>query len=526
MSDMSILSNNAAASSKTGKQLTANANVSDEAPSNILPFGEMLARQLSDKTVLDTKSLAIDTQADAKPLEPSVNDIVIVVASDTKETESNVDTTSANLPADLLATMSPQTVAAAVAAVNIPTQPSTSGDKAAVAVDKVAVDKEVIVSGKGVITIDNIKSSPDVPELAAPASTSVIEPKTITTPAPQVGTLSNNDKLKAATVAPESNTSEVAQKSTPTITVGKDGAPTTKISSDTAYVSGVNAGMLSLKTTPATTTSKDSVTAANILKGITGSAEPNAGMIALKTTPAMVTGKEPVATSAKLKGGVDTPELATDKIALNTQPTINTNISVSKAAANVVTFAQEVELSDKLDASMAVPLTQAATPQANLVQSMANVSPIATQATQLVIDTPVTQKQWGNEFSQKITWMATQQDQHAELHLNPAQLGPVDVVIKVSGDQATAQFTSAHAAVREVIEQSIPKLREMLADNGIMLGNTTVSDQAPREQRGEFGNQRQTAPSGRVLESAPSNMSDTRVVTPLSRHNGMVDTFA
>lgn len=530
MSDMSILSNNAAASSKTGKQSTANANVSDEVPSNILPFGEMLARQLSDKTVIDVKILAIDTQADAKSLELTVSDDAIVTASDTKKTESNVDTTNPNLPADLLATILPQTVAAAVAAVNISTQSSASGDKAAV-----AVDKGVIVSDKGTTTIDDLKSSTDVPELAAPVSTSVIEPKTITTPAAQVGTLSNNDKLKVATVAPESNTIEIDQKSTPTITVVKDGAPTTKISSDTAYVSGVNAGMLSLKTAPATTTSKDSVTAANILKSITGSAEPNAGMIALKTTPAMATSKEPVATSAELKGGVatsanlkgdvDTPKPATEKIAPNIQPSINTNIS-SKTVANIATFAQEIELSDKLDASMAVPLTQAAIPQANLVQSMANVSPVATQATQLVIDAPVTQKQWGNEFSQKITWMATQQDQHAELHLNPAQLGPVDVVIKVSGDQATAQFTSAHAAVREVIEQSIPKLREMLADNGIMLGNTTVSDQAPREQRGEFGNQRQTAPSGRVLESVPSNMSDTRVVTPSSRHNGMVDTFA
>jgi flagellar hook-length control protein FliK len=209
-----------------------------------------------------------------------------------------------------------------------------------------------------------------------------------------------------------------------------------------------------------------------------------------------------------------------------TIPSAKENTPVLALSADVMAFAKEVELRNKLDATMTVPSIQIATPQANLVQSMANASPIVAPATQLVIDTPVTQRQWGNEFSQKITWMATQQDQHAELHLNPVQLGPVDVVIKVSGDQATAQFTSAHAAVREVIEQSIPKLREMLADNGIMLGNTTVSDQAPREQRGEFGNQRQTAPNGRVLESAPSNMSETRAVTPLSRHNGMVDTFA
>lgn len=155
-----------------------------------------------------------------------------------------------------------------------------------------------------------------------------------------------------------------------------------------------------------------------------------------------------------------------------------------------------------------------------------NPSPSLTPATQLMIDTAVTQSHWGNEFSQKITWLATQQDQHAELHLNPAQLGPVDVVINVNGDQATAQFTSAHAGVREAIEQSIPKLREMLADNGIMLGNTTVSDQTPREQRGAFDNPRHAAVSSRVLEAPPANMSETRVVTPLRRHNGRVDTFA
>lgn len=231
----------------------------------------------------------------------------------------------------------------------------------------------------------------------------------------------------------------------------------------------------------------------------------------------------------KLTASTSKPSLEMNGTVVKDSATLAAPIKEGKTMAigtDVLAFAKEVELRTKLDASMTAPTTQVAIPQASLVQSMVNTSPIVAPATQLVIDTPVTQRQWGNEFSQKITWMATQQDQHAELHLNPAQLGPVDVVIKVSGDQATAQFTSAHAAVREVIEQSIPKLREMLADNGIMLGNTTVSDQAPREQRGEFGNQRQTAPSGRLLETAPSNMSDTRVATPLSRHNGMVDTFA
>jgi flagellar hook-length control protein FliK len=120
----------------------------------------------------------------------------------------------------------------------------------------------------------------------------------------------------------------------------------------------------------------------------------------------------------------------------------------------------------------------------------------AMQPVQVTVNTPVNQDKWSDEFSQKITWLASSnKDQTAELHLNPPQLGPVDVVIKVSGDQATALFTSPHAAVRDAIEQAMPRLRDMMADNGIMLGNATVSDQAPRDQ-GQSGAQQ--APSSAI----------------------------
>ena len=149
----------------------------------------------------------------------------------------------------------------------------------------------------------------------------------------------------------------------------------------------------------------------------------------------------------------------------------------------------------------------------------------AAPAGPLTINTPVNQPAWGDEFGQKITWMANQRNQSAELHLNPPQLGPLDVVLKMNGDQATAMFTSPHAAVRDAIEQAIPKLREMLADNGIMLGHTMVSDHtannrqdnAPRKPQG-----RETTAEG-INEGG--KLQEARV-TGISRHNGMVDTFA
>lgn len=163
---------------------------------------------------------------------------------------------------------------------------------------------------------------------------------------------------------------------------------------------------------------------------------------------------------------------------------------------------------------------------ASLQNPAANAAAPAIQPVQVTINTPVNQSKWRDEFSQKITWLASSnnQNQTAELHLNPPKLGPLDVVIKVSGDQATAQFTSPHAAVREAVEQAMPRLREMLADSGITLGNTTVSDQAPRDQ-GQSGTQR-ASDQGNNIQDIPAVSDSTARVSPISRHNGIVDTFA
>jgi flagellar hook-length control protein FliK len=146
---------------------------------------------------------------------------------------------------------------------------------------------------------------------------------------------------------------------------------------------------------------------------------------------------------------------------------------------------------------------------------------------QLAVNTPITQDGWGREFNQQITWLATQHQQSAELHLNPPHLGPLDVVLNVNGDQATALFTSPHSAVRDAVAQALPRLREMMAESGIMLGNATVSDQAPRDQT-PF-NSRQTgsgAWSGRNADIAPvAAIQTSGTAWPIRRQQGMVDTF-
>ncbi|MFA5824501.1 MAG: flagellar hook-length control protein FliK [Gallionellaceae bacterium] len=196
------------------------------------------------------------------------------------------------------------------------------------------------------------------------------------------------------------------------------------------------------------------------------------------------------------------------------------------ATMNATMASKSFDADEKGGALAAAPQPNAAA-LASMQATAAPLAPAGALPVQVVINTPVTHDNWGDEFNQKVTWLASSKEHSAELHLNPPQLGPMDVVIKVSGDQATALFSSPHAAVREAIEQALPKLREMMADSGIMLGNASVNDQAPRGRNDGFDNKSQNSRGsvGALAESGAASSMSARV-SPISRHNGIVDTFA
>lgn len=136
---------------------------------------------------------------------------------------------------------------------------------------------------------------------------------------------------------------------------------------------------------------------------------------------------------------------------------------------------------------------------------------------------------WDNALGQKVLWMVSNQQQVAELTLNPPDLGPLQVVLSVTNDQASATFISQHIDVRQALEAALPRLREMMADSGINLGETTVSAETSQRQ-GEFeqqdrsharnGGNRETM-SGPNIKSTDIGMSRTP-----AGGNRLVDTFA
>ncbi|MDP3689211.1 MAG: flagellar hook-length control protein FliK, partial [Sulfurimicrobium sp.] len=107
-------------------------------------------------------------------------------------------------------------------------------------------------------------------------------------------------------------------------------------------------------------------------------------------------------------------------------------------------------------------------------------------------------------------------------------LGPMEVRLSVNNDQITAIFVSHHPAVRDAIEDALPRLREMLADSGLSLGSATVSsDSLPQQQssgrEGSSGSSRSSDFSG------IGNMHSSLIAgggVSLRAGSGMVDLFA
>lgn len=93
------------------------------------------------------------------------------------------------------------------------------------------------------------------------------------------------------------------------------------------------------------------------------------------------------------------------------------------------------------------------------------------------IAVPVGQSGWGRAVGEQVVWLVSQNIQSASLKLNPRHLGPLELQLHMEGDRASIAFASQHATVRDALESSMPRLRDMFAEQGLNLVNVNVSQQ-------------------------------------------------
>ncbi|AMB85315.1 flagellar hook-length control protein [Pseudomonas agarici] len=161
------------------------------------------------------------------------------------------------------------------------------------------------------------------------------------------------------------------------------------------------------------------------------------------------------------------------------------------------------------------------------VDDFANRLAALTQATvpktanALPVNQPLAMHQsgWTEEVVNRVMYLSSSSIKSADIQLEPAELGRLDIKVNMAADQATQiSFISGHAGVRDALESNLFRLRDMLQQQGLGQADVSVSDQSrgwtgqgqdPQQQQQQAQKGRNNGSGGRL----DSGEDDIAIVT-------------
>jgi len=167
----------------------------------------------------------------------------------------------------------------------------------------------------------------------------------------------------------------------------------------------------------------------------------------------------------------------------------------------------------------------------NTAQAAVQVAVTAMRDSGSVVSAPVTphaslresvgSARWADELGNRLVLMSVRGQQQGSLTLTPEHLGPMEVQISVNKDTANVWFGAQHADTRAALVDAMPRLRELLASSGLSLGQSGVSEQAPREAFPAPASHRGSDPLALDVEQGETSATAWRRWNP-----GLLDTYA
>lgn len=143
-----------------------------------------------------------------------------------------------------------------------------------------------------------------------------------------------------------------------------------------------------------------------------------------------------------------------------------------------------------------------------------------TQILQIPVD--INSNQWADKFSEQIVWLGNQNIKSALIKIHPEDLGPIEISVKVVKDTASVSINTHNSHVRDIVDQTLPKLRDMMAEQGLSLSDVHIGTNQQGRQFSEQGKD-----SGNGAESI-QGMEDEIQITSLVKRppKGLIDYFA
>ncbi|MGF1714625.1 flagellar hook-length control protein FliK [Photobacterium chitinilyticum] len=103
----------------------------------------------------------------------------------------------------------------------------------------------------------------------------------------------------------------------------------------------------------------------------------------------------------------------------------------------------------------------------------------------------LSKEQAGDELAERVQVMMSKNLKHVDIRLDPPELGKLQIKLSLNQDQASVQFTVGNQQTRDLVEQAMPRLRELLNQQGLQLAQTSVQQDSSRQQFAGQQNQQQ-----------------------------------
>ncbi len=202
--------------------------------------------------------------------------------------------------------------------------------------------------------------------------------------------------------------------------------------------------------------------------------------------------------------GIDLKSLVSDALAQSdVKVSGNTEVALEKQLnqlSTILAAATSVNQSNQQQNFLNTGLTE--------VQGMKELSQQQIESTRLAQQTGASEKavnifkpEGQQQLTEKVRWMVNSRNLSAEIRLDPADLGGMNIKVNLSGDSASVSFVVQSQHARDALDQALPKLREMLDEQGIELGQSSV------EQESQGSNEQPADSSFANNSDASSNLA-------------------
>ncbi len=160
------------------------------------------------------------------------------------------------------------------------------------------------------------------------------------------------------------------------------------------------------------------------------------------------------------------------------------------------------------------------------VQSTAQSASNAKQLTSLQNEAlSVYRKDFAGSVKDKVMVMMNQKLQQVEIRLDPQELGNVNVKINLQNEQATVSFTVQNQQAKEAFDQNLGRLKDMLSESGVDVGDANVEQQNKQNDGDELGDNRGSG-DGDGSENDLSELNGTETLNLTKGSSTGVDYYA